>query len=123
MYGTYIGVGVFFLLGVAFVAGTFSASWLLRPHHAHAEKLVTYECGEKPTGGAWVQFRIIFYLFALIFVVFDVEVVFVIPWAVAFKDLCGMHQALFALGEMLTFMAILMVGWLFAYRRGCFEWE
>jgi NADH-quinone oxidoreductase subunit A len=123
MSGSYAGVGVFFALGIAFVAAVFATSWLLRPHHPHPEKLETYECGERPTGGAWVQFRVVFYLFALIFVVFDVEVAFVIPWAVIFRDLAHQGHAWFALAEMVVFLAILFVGWLFAYRRGCFDWE
>jgi NADH-quinone oxidoreductase subunit A len=123
MHGSYVGVGVFLLLGIVFVAGTFAASWMVRPHHPHREKLTTYECGERPTGGAWVQFRIIFYLFALVFVVFDVEVVFIVPWAVVLKELADIGAGWFALGEMAAFLAILLVGWLFALRRGCFEWE
>ena len=123
MHASYISVGVFFLLGVAFVAGTFAASWLLRPHHPHKEKLETYECGEKPHGSAWIQFRIVFYVFALIFVVFDVEVVYILPWALAVNDLTALGQGVFVLTEMLVFLAILMVGWLFALRRGCFDWE
>ncbi len=123
MHASYVGVGVFFLLGTAFVAGTFAASWLLRPHHPHVEKLATYECGERPRGGAWVQFRIVFYVFALIFVLFDVEVVYIIPWALVVGDLDQAGMGLFAVAEMAVFIAILMVGWLFALRRGCFDWE
>lgn len=123
MHGSYISVGIFFLLGIAFVAGTFAASWLLRPHHPHPEKLATYECGEKPRGGAWVQFRIVFYVFALIFVLFDVEVVYIIPWALALPEFDALGMGAFAVVEMVIFLAILMVGWLFALRRGCFDWE
>ncbi|MBI2297549.1 MAG: NADH-quinone oxidoreductase subunit A [Armatimonadetes bacterium] len=119
----YLGVGIFFVLGCLFVGGTLGASWLLRPHHPHAEKLVTYECGERPSGRAWVQFRIIFYIFALVFVVFDVEVVYLIPWAVVVRDLSHVGRGWFALMEMFVFAAILLVGWLFALRRGAFDWE
>ncbi|MBI5835377.1 MAG: NADH-quinone oxidoreductase subunit A [Armatimonadetes bacterium] len=123
MHASYATVGVFLLLGLAFVGGTFAASWLLRPHHPHREKLATYECGERPLGNAWVQFRVVFYLFALVFVVFDVEVVFLVPWALVFRDVTKAGMGWFALGEMVVFLAILMAGWWFAYRRGCFDWE
>ncbi|NUP99946.1 MAG: NADH-quinone oxidoreductase subunit A [Armatimonadetes bacterium] len=123
MHGSYASVGIFFLLGIAFVAGTFTASWLLRPHHPHKEKLATYECGERVRGGAWVQFRIVFYIFALIFVVFDVEVIYLLPWALVVNDFSQMGLGGYVLLEMLAFLGILMVGWLFALRRGCFDWE
>lgn len=123
MASSYIGVGVYFLLGIAFVAGTLGASWLLRPHHPHPEKLATYECGERPVGPPWFQFRIVFYVFALAFVIFDVEIVYLFPWAVVLKDLTNNQMGWFAIVEMLVFVAILLVGWLFALRRGAFDWE
>jgi NADH-quinone oxidoreductase subunit A len=123
MTANYIGVAVFFVLSIAFVAGTFTASWFLRPHRPYAEKLTTYECGERPVGGAWVQFRIVFYLFTLAFVLFDVEVVFIIPWAIVVGDFAKLGLGVFVIAEMLVFLAILLVGWLFALRRGVFNWE
>lgn len=123
MHDSYIGVGVFFVLGIAFVAGTFAASWLLRPHHPHPEKLVTYECGEKPTGGAWIQFRIVFYCIALSFVIFDVEVVYLIPWGLALGRMDAAGQAPLALGAMGLFLLVLMLGWLWEMRRRAYDWE
>ncbi len=123
MHGSYVSVGIFFLLGIAFVAATLATSWLLRPHHAHKEKLATYECGEKPRGGAWVQFRIVFYCFALSFVVFDVEVVYLIPWAVGLREMDALGHGWYAVGAMSLFLAILLVGWLWELRRKAYEWE
>lgn len=123
MHASYATVGVYTLLSIALVLAIFAVTWVLRPHHAHSEKLATYECGERPTGGAWVQFRVIFYLFALIFVIFDVEVLFIVPWALIFRDGAAVGVGWFLLAEMTAFLIVLLVGWAFAYRRGCFEWE
>lgn len=123
MTSSYVGVGVYFVLGIAFVAATLITSWLLRPHHPHQEKLTTYECGERPSGGAWVQFRVLFYVIAISFVVFDVEVVFMIPWAIGFQDLSRNGQGLYALGVMLVFVVLLLVGWLWEMRRRAYDWE
>lgn len=123
MDGSNIAVAVFFVLGIVFVAGTLAASWMVRPHHPHPEKLASYECGERPVGPAWVQFRIIFYLFALDFVIFDVEVIYLVPWALSYKDFLMNGQGLYAVGAMLVFVVILLIGWLISWRRGCFDWE
>lgn len=123
MHGSYVSVGIFFLLGIAFVAGTFAASWLLRPHHPHQEKLATYECGERPSGGAWIQFRIIFYCLALSFVVFDVEVVYLIPWALGLNDFAASGQGWYAIGAGGLFLFILLLGWVWEIRRKAYDWE
>lgn len=123
MSESYVGVAVFFLLGIAFVAGTFGASWLVRPHHPHREKLATYECGERPAGSAWVQFRIVYYKFALSFVIFDVEVVFLIPWAVALRDYTQSGLGFYAVFVAAFFLAILLAGWLWEVCRGAYNWE
>ena len=78
----------------------------------------TYECGMEALGGRWTQFNFRYYLFALLFVVFDVEVVFIYPWAIRFKQL-----GLFAFIEMLVFILILLVGWLYAWRKQALEWR
>ena len=89
----------------------------IRPQRPSDEKLRNYECGEPPIGSAWIQFNPRFYIFALIFVIFDVEVVFLFPWAVAYKSL-----GLFALVEMLIFVGILLVGLLWAWKKGMLKW-
>jgi len=110
-------VGIFLILGVAFVIVTLFIASLLRPQRPNKTKLENYECGETPMGGAWIQYNAGFYVFALIFVIFDVEVVFLFPWAVAFKQL-----GLFALVEMLIFLAILILGLVYAWKKGALTW-
>jgi NADH:ubiquinone oxidoreductase subunit 3 (subunit A) len=91
--------------------------WVIRPSRFSEEKLTTYECGENPQGSAWIQFNIRFYVFALIFIVFDVETVFLLPWAVVFKEL-----GVLAFVEGLVFIFILMVGLGYVWRKGDLEW-
>ncbi|MBI5476774.1 MAG: NADH-quinone oxidoreductase subunit A [Ignavibacteriales bacterium] len=111
-------VFIFFLVGGLFVAAGLIAAWILRPKRWYPAKLSTYECGEIPVGDAIVKFNIRFYVVALIFLIFDVEVVFLFPWAVVFKNL-----GLFAFIEMLIFLAILFVGYAYVWAKGDLEWD
>ncbi len=90
---------------------------VLRPTRASAEKLTTYECGEDPVGNAWIQFNIRFYVFALIFIVFDVEAVFLLPWATVFRALGPLAYV-----EGLVFIAILVVALVYVWRKGDLAW-
>jgi NADH:ubiquinone oxidoreductase subunit 3 (subunit A) len=107
----------FLVMVVGFLAGGLIFWWIIRPSRFSEEKLTTYECGEEPTGNAWIQFNIRFYVFALIFIVFDVEAVFLLPWAVVFRDL-----GLLAFVEGLVFIAILAVALVYVWRKGDLEW-
>lgn len=109
---------IFVLIGALFTAGGLIASWLLRPRRPYPEKLSTYECGEEPVGQPWVRFNIRFYVVALIFIVFDVEVVFLFPWALVFKEL-----GMFAFVEMAVFLGILIVGYAYVWRKGDLDWD
>ena len=91
--------------------------WLVRPRKPDPAKGATYECAEVPFGSAWFNFNNRFYIFALIFVIFDVEVVFLFPWAVAFGQL-----GLFALIEMVLFVLILFYGLFYAWKKGALKW-
>jgi NAD(P)H-quinone oxidoreductase subunit 3 len=95
-----------------------TASKLLRPSNRGPERRTTYESGMEPVGGAWIQFNIRYYMFALVFVIFDVETVFLYPWAVAFHNL-----GVLAFIEALIFIAILVVGLAYAWRKGALEWS
>jgi NAD(P)H-quinone oxidoreductase subunit 3 len=95
-----------------------TASKLLRPSNRGPERRTTYESGMEPVGGAWIQFNIRYYMFALVFVIFDVETVFLYPWAVAFHRL-----GVLAFIEALIFIAILVVGLAYAWRKGALEWS
>jgi len=107
----------FLFVGIAFVVVNLIAWKILRPSRFSEEKLTTYECGENPQGSAWIQFNIRFYVFALIFVVFDVEAAFLLPWAVVFKELGPL-----AFVEGLVFIFILAVGLAYVWRKGDLEW-
>ena len=110
-------IAIFTVVGVGFVCLVLGISSLLRPHRPRPEKLTTYECGERPIGQAWAQFNVRYYLFALVFVIFDVEVIYLYPWAVVFRQL-----GTFAFVEMLMFLLILIVGLAYAWRKGTLEW-
>ena len=118
-------VGVFFLGGLLFVVFNFAlASFvtrLMRSHRPHYAKSLTYECGEAPESEAWVQYNARYYLFAMMFVLFDVEAAFLIPWAVGFKSMY-VELGLLALIEMIVFLFILGLGLVYAWRKGALEW-
>ncbi len=108
-----------FLMVCSLVPGlALTASKLLRPSGGGPARRTTYESGMEPIGGAWIQFNIRYYMFALVFVVFDVETVFLYPWAVAFNQL-----GLLAFIEALIFIAILVIALVYAWRKGALEWS
>lgn len=109
---------IFLLVGAVFTGGGLVASWLLRPRRPYPDKLSTYECGEEPIGEPWVKFNIRFYVVALIFIVFDVEVVFLFPWALVFKEM-----GMFAFVEMAVFLGILIVGYAYVWVKGDLDWD
>ena len=113
-YGT---LGALSLLGVGFVAFAFGANRVMRPRKPRPEKYTTYECGVDPVGEGWSQTQIRYYIFALLFVMFDVEAVFIFPWAVTIEQL-GKQ----ALVEMVVFVAVLALGLVYAWRKGLLEW-
>src|SRR5712691_4960349 len=110
-------IAVFMAVAIGFLVVNLIAWKVLRPSRFSEEKLTTYECGENPTGSAWIQFNIRFYVFALIFIIFDVEAVFLLPWAVVFREL-----GLLAFAEGLVFIAILVVALAYVWSKGDLEW-
>ncbi|WP_026672812.1 NADH-quinone oxidoreductase subunit A [Alkalihalobacterium bogoriense] len=113
----YLVVAVFVILGILLPLVALTAGRILRPHKPTEEKYTTYESGVEPTGGSWVQFNVRYYMFALLFVLFDVETVFLYPWAVAYDDL-----GIFALIEMIIFMVMLFIGLLYAWKKKVLTW-
>lgn len=140
---------VFVAVAIAFVAGNLLLGRLVRPRKPSPEKGEVYECGEEPIGSAWIQFDLRFYVVALLFVVFDVEIAFFFPWAVVFgtatraanealpleqreaaaaalgatADPATMHTlALFAFLDLLVFFGVLLVGFAYLWKRGDLEW-
>jgi NADH-quinone oxidoreductase subunit A len=122
MYFQFANVLVFFALAVVLVGGMLLLASFLRPDNPEALKLTSYECGEPPTGGAWVNFNIRFYIVALVFLIFEVEIVFLVPVAVVFKQWVLAGQGWFALAEIGIFLAILLVGLVYVWVKGDFEW-
>jgi NADH-quinone oxidoreductase subunit A len=109
---------VFLAFAFVFLGVAMLISKILRPSNPSDAKLSTYECGEEPVGDAWVQFNIRFYVIALAFLIFEVEIVFLFPWATVFKDL-----GLFAFVEMMIFVFILVVGLAYLWVKNDLEWE
>ena len=114
----YLAVFVFAVLIVAFGVVSLGVARLLRPARPDPVKLMNYECGAEPIGSAWVRFPVGFYLVALLFIVFDALVVFVIPWALVVRA-----GGLPTFWVMAAFVGILGLGWLYAFREGVLEWK
>lgn len=114
-------VFVFLCLGIVMVLVVQVLSHLLRPHRLHDAKQRTYECGEEPEGSPWVRFNVRFYLIALFFIVFDLEIVFMLPWAVVFNEMLVELGAI-AFWDMAVFVAILSVGLAYVWRKGDLDW-
>ncbi|HLE19645.1 MAG TPA: NADH-quinone oxidoreductase subunit A [Vicinamibacteria bacterium] len=113
----YLGVLMFMVAAVLFVGVTLTVSSLVRPSKFTAEKYIPYECGEDPVGSPWIRFNIRFYVFALVFLIFDVEAVFLFPWAVVYQKL-----GLFAFVEGVIFIGILVLGLAYLWAKGDLEW-
>ena len=116
-YESYGIVVALLIAGMALVAVAFAAARLVAPRRQTADKLTTYECGIDPVGEGWSQTQIRYYIYAFLFVIFDVESVFLFPWAVIFERL-GMQ----AVVEMVIFVFILALGLLYAYRKKVLQW-
>ncbi len=110
-------VGVMLAVAVVFAAAPMAIARFVRPSRPNPVKLSTYECGMETIGPTWIQYHVGFYIYALVFVIFDVETVFLYPWALAYGQL-----GLFALVEMLLFIAILAVGLVYALRKRVLRW-
>jgi NADH-quinone oxidoreductase subunit A len=117
LLANYAFIGLFFIAAVTFPMLPLAAAYLIRPKRPTESKLSTYECGLEALGDIWVQFKVQYYVYALAFVIFDIEVAFLYPWAVAFNQL-----GLFALIEMAIFLFILAGGLVYAWRKGALEW-
>jgi NADH-quinone oxidoreductase subunit A len=113
-YGVVLAVAI---VGAALVGVAFGAARLVAPRRPLPEKLTTYECGIDPVGVGWTQSQIRYYIYAFLFVIFDVESVFLFPWAVVFEQL-----GYAAVVEMAVFIGILAVGLLYAWRKGVLRW-
>jgi len=116
--GQYGQVGIFLLFGIFFAFFSLFLAWLVRTRNHDPLFTTTYECGSEPVGSSWVQFNIRFYLFALLFVIFDTETLFLYPWAIAYRNL-----GLTGFIEMTVFISVLFLGLVYAWRKGALKWE
>ena len=111
-------IGVFLLLAPVFPAAALLIPRIIAPKKPNPIKMQTYECGVETVGNTWIQFRAQYYIFALLFLIFDVEVVFLFPWAVASDKL-----PLFVVFEGVLFILILVAGLVYAWRKGALQWN
>ena len=123
MYKDFLPVAVYVVLAIALVAIPLVIQYIISPrHNKGGEKLASYECGEVPEGSAWVKFNVRFYVIALIFIIFDVEVIFLFPWAVVFQSLLDTGFGFLAFIEMFAFVLILIVGFAYVWVKGDLDW-
>lgn len=115
---SYILIGALMFFGLLVGGGPLIVSAWLRPRKPSPLKNQIFECGLESKGDSWVQFKVQYYIFALIFVVFDLETIFLIPWAVTFN-----RMGLFAFVEMIVFLGVLVGGLVWAWRKGVLEWK
>lgn len=114
----YLPVLIFLVIAVAFGLGTLVVGTLFRPRRPYREKLLPYESGNPPSGEPRYRFSVKFYIIAMLFVIFDVEAVFMYPWAIVFDQI-----GLYALVEMMLFIVILAVGYVYAWKKEAFKWD
>lgn len=117
-FESYLTVGAFAALGAVLVLVMLGVAAVLRPVKPSNTKQMTYECGVDPVGSGWSQTYVRYYVFGLLFVIFDVEAVFIFPWAVGLEAL-----GVFGLVEMLVFIAMLVLGLVYAIRKGVLRWD
>ena len=110
---------LFIIGGLLFVSTALLVSRIIRPNRPNADKLTTYESGEEPIGSPWIQFNVRFYVIALVFILFEVEVVFLFPWATIFAD---KEFGWYALIEMIIFIGMLALGLAYAWKHGHLDW-
>ncbi|HZM15613.1 MAG TPA: NADH-quinone oxidoreductase subunit A [Candidatus Krumholzibacteria bacterium] len=119
----FANVLVFLALAIAFATAVMLAGRFIRPRIPEVHKDIPYECGEKPVGNAWIQFNFRFYLVAIVFVIFDVEIAFMFPVAAVFRNWVETGRGALALVEVLVFVLILFVGLIYVWSKGDLRWN
>ena len=123
MYQDFLPIIIFTALAAVLIGVPLGLQYLLSPRkNKGGDKLISYECGELPEGSAWVKFNIRFYIIALVFIIFDVEVVFLFPWAAVYQSFIADGQGLLVLVEMLMFVIILTIGFAYVWIKGDLDW-
>ena len=122
-YGDYLTVAIFIAIGAILVGGAVAANKAIAPNAPGGLKDVPYESGIEPLGGGWNQSHIRYYIFALLFLIFDIEAVFIFPWAIQIETFADNGLGLWALVIMFLFVLTLLEGLLYAIRKGVLTWE
>src|SRR3989338_7358770 len=124
MYSQFATILIFLIIGACMVPLILLVGKLLRPSNPDPKKFTTYECGEEPVGGSWVQFNLRFYVIAILFLIFDVEVVLMFPVAATFRQWATSQagKGFLVLAEVALFIGILLIGFAYAWVKGDFEW-
>lgn len=120
----YLPILLMFVVAGGFAVGNVLLSTLVGQRKRTRTKLMPYECGKDPVGSARVRFSVKFYLIAMIFILFDIEVIFLVPWAAVFKSLAAQGPAMrwFVYLEMMVFVGLLLVGYIYVVKKGAFDW-
>ncbi|HET9130040.1 MAG TPA: NADH-quinone oxidoreductase subunit A [Terriglobia bacterium] len=118
----YLPLLIHFLIAGALATGMVLLSWIIGYRKPTRAKLSPYECGMTPIGDARERFSVKFYLVAMLFILFDVEAVFLYPWAIILKDLKAMGQGVFAISEMFVYIGIVLVGFFYIWKKGVLDW-
>lgn len=118
----YLPIALMFFVAAGFAVGNVLLSQLVGQHKATRTKTMPYECGKDPVGSARERFSVKFYLVAMIFILFDIELIFMLPWAVVFKSFATNHLGTLIYVEMMTFVLLLLVGYVYILKKGLFEW-
>ncbi len=121
-FARYLPLLFHFLIAGALASGMVLLSWIIGVRKPTRAKLSPYECGMAPIGDARERFSVKFYLVAMLFILFDVEAVFLYPWAIILKDLKRMGQAVFGISEMFVYIGIVLVGYFYIWKKGVLDW-
>ena len=118
----YLPIALMFFVAAGFAVGNVLLSQFVGQHKATRTKTMPYECGKDPVGSARERFSVKFYLVAMIFILFDIELIFMLPWAVVFKSFATNHLGTLIYVEMMTFVVLLLVGYVYIRKKGILEW-
>src|SRR5215204_7108371 len=123
-YYDYLPILLIFIVAAGFAVGNVFISQFIGQRKRTRTKMMPYECGKDPVGSARERFSVKFYLIAMIFILFDIEVIFLVPWAAVFKSLASQGDAMrwFAYVEMMIFVGLLFVGYIYIVKKGAFDW-
>lgn len=118
----YLPILLMFIVAAGFAVGNILLSQFVGQRKRTRTKLMPYECGKDPVGSARERFSVKFYLIAMIFILFDIEVIFLIPWAVVYRTLIAQGLRTFAYVEMMIFIGLLLIGYIYVVKKGAFDW-